>query len=157
MNLLQNSKRDLITFIVMILACIALYFYLVQREKLDTEVMLELTSLKANVYKLESEIKKGNKMEVSKESKNWIDGFVSACRRAKDILTTQTPSLYEREGRQVLDDAWSQIDKLEKTAFQEMPTVISRFEEAPEEVGQGLLQVLERNETPSLDTEPQKN
>ena len=140
----------------MILACIALYFYLVEREKLDSEIMIELTSLKSNVHMLQNRVKKETQMELSGESKKWIDGFVAACRRAKDILSSQTPNLYQRQGREVIDDAWSQIDKLEKSAFQEMPTVISNvLESAPED--QLPSQAPEYNKTPSLDTEPQKN
>lgn len=72
-------------------------------------------------------------MKDEKWRDKYLAGYIAACKLVKNILVDQNHKVYEREGREVLDDTWSQIDKLEKIAFQEMPTVISDLPASPSE------------------------
>lgn len=133
----SNTSRwlpEIASLSVLIIGIAVIIYHTEKTQRLADTLREETMTLNAKVLDLEKRLEIISKpktippMDLSEFSKKWIEGYKAACKRAKDILVNQTDKLYEREGRQVLDDAWSQIDKLEKTAFQDMPTVISNEE-----------------------------
>jgi hypothetical protein len=55
----------------------------------------------------------------------WVNGWTTACKRLKSELNDAAQKVNDSEAQRTLDETFKIIDRMEKQAFSEAPTVIS--------------------------------